>query len=73
MIEVFIAQLNWERPIWAPPISKWKLLVVAVLVGHISGIEPVISRVVDDHVKDDANRERLAVFFETMSGINELD
>src|SRR5262249_19549203 len=68
MVERFVAQLSRDRPILPPPEPERKLRVVTVVVRHAARIRPVVARVIDDDVENDAHRRSAS-----MRRVDEVD
>src|SRR5262249_16743501 len=73
IVVVGIAQLDGDGSIVPSTKTEVELFVVEVEVRHVAGIGPIVTRVVDDHVENDADRARLPIFLKIVGGLDEIN
>src|SRR5262249_49073436 len=73
VIPVLVAEFSEYRTIRAAEISKRKDLIVEVKKAEPTLVEPIIARVIDHHIQNDANGKSMAVLLEIMGGFNQIN
>ncbi len=72
MIPARILKFRGNRAIRSPEVAERELLRTGVSLRSAL-VLPVISRVIDDHIKNDPHGKRLAALLEVMRCIHQID
>src|SRR5580704_13718974 len=73
VVPVLVAELDRNGTIIAPEISEIELSIVRIEVTELARIKPVIARMIDHDIEDDADRKRMPFLFKAVSRLDEFD
>ena len=73
VVKIRVAEFFRNRQVRVAPVAERELLVVGIVITDVAGVVPIVPRVVDDHVQDDAKGKRLPVLRVGVGSLDEVN